>query len=190
MKHSHPANRHNRSMTSADHFHSLVESHRDRVYRFCFYYLGRGEDAEDVTQEVFIRLWSNLGNVSPAKIPAWINRVTRNACIDVVRRKISYRKVVADHDDPELLLASAPDTQNDSSARIEAADLQRELLRAIQNLAEPYRSVLLLREVEDLPYNEIAEALEMPLNTVKVYVHRGRRALREQLKEKVVHGDL
>lgn len=163
----------------------VVARYQRRVFTFARYFLGQKEEAEDVTQEVLIRLWRNADGLDPGRIGAWLTRVTRNACYDRLRQRRTAAAVVAPGVDPELA-EETPSAAPDPAAQIEAADFQRRLLGALGRLEEPYRSVLLLREVQDLKYQEISEALGLPLNTVRVYIHRGRQRLREQLKE--VHG--
>lgn len=76
-------------------FRKICERHRDRIFTFACYYLGNREDAEDVTQEVLLRLWENWRSIEPEGLPAWITRVARNACLDALRRRHSYRTVVS-----------------------------------------------------------------------------------------------
>ena len=163
-------------------FRKLCEKHRDRVYTFAWYFLGNREDAEDVVQEVLIRLWNHWQEVDPVRLPAWITRVARNACLDALRKRKSYRSVVSG-ESGEKALARAASGGPDPEKLAEALEFQRELERALQTLPEAHRSVVVLREIQRLKYDEIAEALDLPLNTVKVYLHRGRRELREQLRK-------
>jgi RNA polymerase sigma-70 factor, ECF subfamily len=163
-------------------FQELVSMYQDRIYRLARYSVGNREEAQDITQEVLVRLWRNLDRVETAGVWPWLVRVTRNAAIDALRRRGSYRAVVAE--DPEdaaaLRHASAgPGPER----RVEAADFRRHLEEALRDVAEPYRSIVILREIEQLQYEEIATAMAMPLNTVKVYLHRGRRMLRTKLRE-------
>jgi len=174
-------------MPTTPDFGSVANEYRHRIYTFSHYYLRKGEDAEDVTQEVLVRLWKHLDSIDPEKLPAWVSRVTRNACVDLVRKRISYRNIVADDGfDTALALATTP-AQNPAE-RLESKDMQNLVQDAIAELPEPYRSLLVMREIQQLSYNEITEALDMPLNTVKVYIHRGRRKLREQLTAPVANG--
>ena len=163
-------------------FQELVMQYQDRVFRLARYCVGSHEEAQDITQEVLIRLWRNLDRIEPEGLWPWLVRVTRNACIDALRRRGSYRAVVAeDPDDAAAQRARTTSPGPDTAA--EAADFERHLQRALEQMAEPYRSIVILREVEQLKYEEVAQALELPLNTVKVYLHRGRRMLRRKLKE-------
>jgi len=163
-------------------FRKLCERHRDRVYTFAWYFLGNREDAEDVAQEVLIRLWDHWQEVESARLPAWITRVARNACLDLLRKRKSYRGVVSGEGDEEALARVASGEPNPEKL-VEASEFQRQLECALQTLPEIHRTVVVLREIQGLKYDEIAESLGLPLNTVKVYLHRGRRELREQLKK-------
>ncbi|MBT4496815.1 MAG: sigma-70 family RNA polymerase sigma factor [Gemmatimonadetes bacterium] len=163
-------------------FRKLCERHRDRVYTFAWYFLGNREDAEDVAQEVLIRLWNHWQEVEPARLPAWITRVARNVCLDLLRKRKSYRAVVSGEGDEEAL-ARVASRGPDPEKLAEASEFQRQLERALQALPEIHRTVVVLREIQGLKYEEIAESLGLPLNTVKVYLHRGRRELREQLRK-------
>ncbi len=160
----------------------VVQRYQRRVFTFARYFLGQREEAEDVTQEVLIRLWRNADGLDAERLGAWLLRVTRNACYDRLRQRRSAATVVAPDVDPEVAeeaLSPAPDP----AALAESAEFKRHLVAALGRLEEPYRSILILREVEDLKYQEISDALELPLNTVRVYIHRGRQRLREEWKE-------
>ena len=169
-------------------FQALVEEHRDRVYSLACYLLGDRDEAADVTQEVLLRLWRNLPELDPedGKLSAWLLRVTRNRCFDLMRQRRTRRNALGVAEEPEavdLAPAGGPDPERLASS----SDLGRHLRRAVRELAEPYRSVLILREVQEMKYREISETLQMPLNTVKVNIHRGRRMLRDRLQEVMTH---
>lgn len=162
-----------------------LRAHMDKVYSFAYYYLGNREDAEDVAQEVLIRYWNHRSQLDPDGAPAWLNRVTRNACFDQLRRRKTRRAVL--DQDGDAKAERAPASGLDPERRATGNDFQRHLKRALTAVPEPYRSVVILREIQDLKYGEIAGRLEMPLNTVKTYLHRGRRQLRELLREVYDH---
>ncbi|MEA2691165.1 MAG: hypothetical protein QOJ16_552 [Acidobacteriota bacterium] len=164
----------------------VVLRYQRRVFTFARYFLGQREEAEDVTQEVLIRLWRNADGLDPERLGAWLLRVTRNACYDRLRQRRTAAAVVASDLDPEVAEAAASEAPG-PAALAEAADFQRRLLAALGRLEEPYRSILILREVQDFQYQEISDTLDLPLNTVRVYIHRGRQRLREQWKE--MYGD-
>jgi RNA polymerase sigma factor (sigma-70 family) len=171
------------------HFGDIVEKYRHQIYTLSYYYLGNREDAEDVTQDVLMRLWKNWKKVDDRRLQAWLVRVAKNACIDTARKRERYRAIVAEGD-YDVASARAVDAQHDPGAPAELSDLQEQLKLALAKINEPYRSIIILREIQQMTYTEISEALEIPLNTVKVYLHRGRRLLRDQLRERIASGEL
>ena len=165
-------------------FDDTVQRHRRRVYSFARYLLSNREEAEDVTQEVLLRLWRHQNGLDEERLSAWLLRVTRNACYDLLRKRRSDSAVLAagsglDGEEARQAATAEPDPQ----ARAEATDFRRRLLAALAELGEPYKSVVILREVQGLPHREIGEALGIPEVTVRVHLHRGRRKLRERLRE-------
>jgi RNA polymerase sigma-70 factor (ECF subfamily) len=158
---------------------AALAAHRHRVYAFALRLTGCREDAADVTQEVLTRLWRHGDRVEEAQRTAWTLRVTRNAAFDLLRRRKTRAAHTVTHND---LPYAAPADGHAPDTLTEAADLRQHLQQALATLDEPYRSILVLREVEDLPYQTIADALDLPLNTLKVYLHRARRRLRDALR--------
>jgi RNA polymerase sigma-70 factor (ECF subfamily) len=160
-------------------FEAAVATHGRKVLTLAVYLLASREEAEDVAQEVLVRLWRRGHEVSPDRVGSWLVRVTRNACIDAIRRRKPGQQIgiggVSAADLRELTPGPESLTQ--------ASQLGRRILKALGTLPEPGRSVVILREVEGLSYQEIGEALEMPVNNVRVTLHRARRRLREELKE-------
>lgn len=170
-----------------DGFEAMVTRHQRRVYSFAHYFLGNREEAEDVMQEVFLKFWRHRRRVDLTRAESWLLRATRNACFDRLRtrRSASCSQVLAVD---THTLERQPSSDPDPEILAQRADLRRRLLGAMHTLDEPLRSVLILREIQGMRYHEISEILELPLNTVRVYIHRGRRRLRKQLRG--VHGDV
>lgn len=171
-------------------YHQAAEAQRHQIYTFAFYSLRNREDAEDVTQEVLIRLWKHWQRLDKGGLRAWVIQVTRNLCRDLARqRSRRWREA-----DAEEVPVDALPAAEDPGADAEAEEFRRRLSAALRQIPEPYRSALILREIQDLKYDEIAVALDRPLNTVKVYLHRGRKMLRRQLSEETlasaVEGDV
>ncbi|UCH85558.1 MAG: sigma-70 family RNA polymerase sigma factor [Candidatus Latescibacterota bacterium] len=163
-------------------FKKIVDRHRHGVYTFAFYSLGNHEEAEDITQEVLIRLWQNWDGLRRESLTAWLNRVTRNACIDRARQRRAYsRRVVANGTGGDVYEGAS--SEPSPEAYVESNEIKNHIRHALTQINEPYRSIMILREIQQLKYEEIADTVDLPLNTVKSYLHRGRRMLRDRLKE-------
>jgi RNA polymerase sigma-70 factor, ECF subfamily len=153
-------------------FAELVRAHRRAVFSLALRMLASRELAEDLAQEVFMRLHRNLHAIESAQhLAFWLRRVTANGAIDRLRRP---RLVTATLD--EAVELPAPSTDSDPL-------LQRELERLIGRLAPAARAVMLLRYQEDLDPVEIARTLELPVNTVKSHLKRSLASLRVSLGE-------
>ena len=161
-------------------FEDVVTQQQRKVHSFARYFLGSPEEAEDVTQEVFLKLWQNWSKVDLERVRPWLLKVTRNACYDRLRKKRSASRVINMDTDPEIV-ESSPGGEPGPEVDAQRADFRRHIKGELQKLGEPYQSILILREIEGLRYREISEILDLPLNTVRVYIHRGRKQLREQL---------
>jgi RNA polymerase sigma-70 factor (ECF subfamily) len=165
-------------------FEDTAQRYRRRVYSFARYLLSNREEAEDVTQEVLLRLWRHRSGLDEERLGAWLLRVTRNACYDLLRKRRADSTALGpiaslDAEEAVQVASAEPDPQ----ARAEVEDFRRRLLVALAELGEPYKSVVILREIQGLPHREIGEALGIPEVTVRVHLHRGRRKLRERLRE-------
>ncbi|MDX1429218.1 MAG: sigma-70 family RNA polymerase sigma factor [Rhodothermales bacterium] len=158
-------------------FERLVRESQDRLYGYAIHFLANREEAEDVVQDAYLRLWKNRRLIRPDGGLAWLISVTRNLCMDKLRRR-KVRSVV-DVDSDRLAEHAGYDRGPDEHAA--SVVFENLLQSAMQTLPEVQRSIVILREVTGLSYNEISEALDLPLSTVKVYLHRGRRHLRRRL---------
>jgi RNA polymerase sigma-70 factor (ECF subfamily) len=167
-------------------FETAVRRHQRRVFTFAHYFLSNWEEAEDVTQEVLIRLWRNRSKVGLDRVGSWLLTVTRNACYDRLRQRRSVARLVESDSDGQGALHVATE-EPDPEAQAGSAQLGRRLLMALSQLTEQQRSVVILREIQGLSYQEIAEVLSVPLSRVKVTLHRGRQQLREHLREVYDH---
>lgn len=171
-------------MTGSEPLAAIME-HAGRVFTLAVYMLGDHGEAEDVTQEVLIRAWQSAHEVAPDRLGAWLLRVARNRCIDHLRTRRS--RWAGLREAAGAAVASARDSAPDPEALAWGSDLRAALGRALAELAEPFRSVVILREIQGLSYREISDALELPLATVRVTLHRGRRRLRDALREEYRH---
>lgn len=147
-------------------FAGLVERHHTRVYNIAYRMLGGREDALDAVQDVFLTCVRKLaGFRGQSAFTTWLHRVTVNVCLDTLRRR--WREQPSGDELPEI---SVPDT---SDSTVEAVDVQRALLQ----VPEEFRTVLVLHDIEGQPYDTIAEILGVPIGTVKSRLHRGRVTL-------------
>jgi RNA polymerase sigma-70 factor, ECF subfamily len=164
-------------------FFGLVRRHRDKVFNFALYFLRNREDAEDVTQNVFIKFWERWDEVERDKSLPWLMRVAHHECVDLVRH---YKNRV--HSGPEaddgfwgmVGLADADHPQG----RFEQTERRRMLLDALDELPERTRSMVMLHYFEDMKFEDVANVFGMETNAVKVQVHRARAALRTVLEKK------
>lgn len=154
-------------------FRQWTRDHQDQAWSLARYLLGDRAEAEDVVQEAFIRLWEHRASMAPARVKPWLLRVTRNLCLDRLRRRRPEETF-----EESLVLGQGCPT--DGLQRDQA--LAR-LQRALADLDEPFRSLVLLRDVQQHSYEEVAAMTEMSMPQVKTYLHRARKKLREQLGE-------
>jgi len=162
-------------------FRELAEEYAGRIYTYARYSLRHREDAEDVTQEVLIRLWKHRDSIDPSSTSTWVMRVARNLVIDVSRRRQARTAVFAEGADVQEMAAHVGSDQAADTAA-DRSELRARLEAALSELDEPYRSIVVMREIQGLAYEEIAQALNMPLGTIKGYLHRARRRLRESMR--------
>ena len=148
-------------------FHELYESYARDVYRFALYLSGDPALADDITSETFIRVWSSPEPVRLATVKAYLLTIARNLWL--MERRHSVRRQSLDE--------TIPDTARSVLHQVEAKDELDRVLRALQEIPELDRAALLMRVDEGLPYEEIALALDLPVATVKVKVHRARLRL-------------
>ena len=162
-------------------FTSLVDTVRDRLYRLALRMVGDDGEAQDVVQEVLISSWQRQEEIVQLdNPPAWMMRMTHNRAIDRLRSRRARTNYEG--------AAAAPDrTQLTPHRLVESEDTLSHIHRQIARLSPEQQSVLQLREVEGLSYREISEATGLSLDQVKVYLHRGRKQLRQLLlQERIV----
>ena len=162
-------------------FESIVTRHQDRVFGYAVRLLGDRDQAKDVVQDAMIRMWNHRERVEIEGAVSWLLRVTHNACIDVLRRRKLETKIFEGDADTERVGGG----ERSPSSLAESSDMMAHLQDAIARLKEPYRSIVVLREIEDFRYEEICGALDLPMSTVKVYLHRARKQLRKTLEEEL-----
>ncbi len=166
-------------------FAEIVELYKDKVFQLCFRMLGNRHEAEDIAQEAFLRAYVNINSYdTKRKFSTWLYRIATNLSIDRIRKKkpdyyldaevagaeglTMYSQVAAD--------VSLPEDE------VESLELQETIQKEILKLPDKYRSVIVLKYIDELSLKEISEILDLPVGTVKTRVHRGREALRNQLR--------
>jgi RNA polymerase sigma-70 factor (ECF subfamily) len=160
-------------------FDALVRAHASFAHNVALRTLGDAREAEDVTQEAFVRAWRALPRFrEDGRFSTWLYRIVVNLCYDRVPRL--RRQLTAMPVDAAALL---PDRRPTPESAVAQRELRRGVSRAMDRLPDPYRMLLLLRHQQQLSYAEIAEIAGMPLGTVKTGIHRGRKRLRVLLAE-------
>lgn len=169
-------------------FEELISTHQNMIYNYCYRMSGNLHDAEDLTQEVFIKVYKSLETFKgKSKFSTWIYRIAYNTCIDRHRKNkpIDDNMVFLDSEDEYINLKSKSDIPEDELLTKESQD---RIQRCINSLRPEYRSVIILRDIQNYTYVEIAEMLDIPLGTVKSHINRGRAALRKSLKSQDMRG--
>lgn len=154
----------------------LVREHADRVYRLAYRLSGDQQDAEDLTQETFIRVFRSLQNYQPGTFEGWLHRITTNLFLDMVRRRNRIR-MEALPEDYDRVPSEGPGPEQ----LYHDANLDPELQAALDSLAPEFRAAVVLCDIEGLSYEEIGATLGVKLGTVRSRIHRGRQALKEHL---------
>lgn len=155
----------------------IVSTHSGRVYRLAYRLTGNQHDAEDLTQEVFVRVFRSLSTYSPGTFEGWLHRITTNLFLDMVRRKQRIRFDALGEDAAERLPSREPNPQQVFNDAHFDADVQQ----ALDTLAPEFRAAVVLCDIEGLSYEEIAATLGVKLGTVRSRIHRGRSQLRKAL---------
>ncbi|MFT7470413.1 MAG: RNA polymerase sigma-70 factor (ECF subfamily) [Kiritimatiellia bacterium] len=154
-----------------------IDQHRHRILSFAHYSLRVREDAEDVTQEVFIKLWQHWQKIDHEKLGAWLMRVAHNSVIDHVRKQRPQQANLDHYAEVEDQVG-----QESDATELDRHHFKSQLQSAIKSLEDPFRSIVIMRDIQGMSYEEIQGSLELSASQVKVYLHRARRKLRENSK--------
>ena len=167
-----------------DAFAEVVEYYKDKVYQLCYRMLGNAHEAEDSAQEAFIRAYVNIHSYdSTKKFSTWLYRIATNLCIDRIRKKKPdyYLDAEISGTDGMNMYSQIPADQKLPEDELEKLELQEHIQQEILKLPDKYRSVIILKYVDELSLKEISDILDLPVGTVKTRIHRGREALRNKL---------
>lgn len=166
-------------------YRELVQRFQRPVYSVAFRMVRSAEDAEDVTQETFVRVFRSLARYDPTRsFEAWLFTITTRLCIDLMRRR-KVRPVSLSYQDPESGEDQTIDVVDPGLKPDETtsnAEEERRTKDLIDALPPHYRIVVMLRHQQDLSYDEIAETLKLPLGTVKARIHRARALLKNRFE--------
>jgi RNA polymerase sigma-70 factor (ECF subfamily) len=171
-------------------FDRFVEHFRTKIFRYTWLMCGHREDAEEVAQETLLKVFESFDQLrEPEHVRSWVFRIARNACL-MKRRKSVYAPtqelsldefMPAVHEHGDHIHLEIADWSNLPDARVLRSELKSVLDSAIAELPDIYRSVVLLRDVEELSTEETAKILDLSLDVVKTRLHRGRLAIRQKL---------
>lgn len=170
-------------------FENLIEIHRKRVYNIALKMLHNQEDAYDITQEVFIRVFKSMKEFrEEASFSTWIYRITKNACLDELRKRKNKATVSMDEDletEDGTIKRQVEDCSPGPDALYESMELRDIVRTAIELLSDEHKFVIILRDLQGFSYEEIAKVLECPEGTVKSRINRARKALKEILQRRM-----
>lgn len=160
----------------------LVEQHADSVYRLAYRLSGNQHDAEDLTQETFMRVFRNLKHYQPGTFEGWLHRITTNLFLDMARHRSKIRMEELPEDYERVPGPGPTPEQAFSDTNLDPA-----LQRALDELSPDFRVAVVLCDVVGMSYEEIAETLGVKMGTVRSRIHRGRAQLRESLEEQALY---
>lgn len=163
-------------------FTRLMELYRERIVRLALHMVGNRDDAQDLCQETFVRVYRALGSYDPRRaFSPWIYRIAHNVVLDHLRR-LKARPVISEPDLAQPFEEGIDPAAENPQQAMMTQEMYREVQEAIQSLPDNYRSVVVLRFLEDLSYAQIAESLDLTEANVMMRISRARRMLRDKLK--------
>lgn len=167
-------------------FEKLIEEHQGKVFNIAYRMIGNFDDAHDMAQEVFIRVYRSLATFKEqASFSTWIYRITKNVCLDELRKRKNKNILYIDEDikldegDISRQLESQDETPE---IQLERKELKSTIKKAIDALQHDHRLVVILRDIQGFSYEEISKILDCPEGTVKSRINRARKSLRDILK--------
>ena len=162
-------------------WNTIVQQYRRKIFNVAYKFVGRHEEAEDLTQEIFLKVFKSLATFDRrANFQTWLISVSRNLCIDHYRSVRKERETINRDIDPADVTPISADTAADK--KLEQRDRVALLRIALDKLAPTLRTAVMLRDIQELTYQEIADRLSLPEGTVKSRINRGRIELARQLK--------
>jgi RNA polymerase sigma-70 factor (ECF subfamily) len=172
-------------------FNEIVARYKGKIYNYVYRMTSNAEDAEDLTQEVFVRMYTNIRTFrAEASLSTWLFRIAGNLCVDSFRRRKKERALThsldapipGDDDDSMGATRDVPDWSSEPDAMFSRKELGTHIQLALQKLPPKLRSAVVLHDIEGLAYEEIAQMEQIPLGTVKSRIFNARVALRDHLR--------
>jgi len=168
----------------------IVQRYHRRIYNICYRFAGTSDDAQDLTQEVFIKMYRTLKtyDVGKGAFMTWVTTVTRNLLVDHFRKTKQDRmtdsldSVPSEHEDAQPLSAQIADPSRPPDSQVQSRETREVVHQALQKLSPELREAVILRDLQDMDYREIAGALKVPEGTVKSRINRGRAELARLLQ--------
>jgi len=168
----------------------LVQRYNRRIYNICYRFAGSADDAQDLTQEVFIKMYRTLSSfdVERGAFMTWVTTVTRNLLVDHFRKSKQDRMTdsldtaPSEHEDAMPLAEQIQDKGQAPDARAQSGEVKEAVHLALQKLSPDLREAVILRDLQDMDYREIATVLKVPEGTVKSRINRGRAELARLLQ--------
>lgn len=158
-------------------FEEVAELYGAKIYTVAYRLTGNADDAADLAQDVFVRVYRNLDRYSPGTFEGWLYRITKNLFLDTVRRRRRFRMEPLPEEEWRAPVSAEPGPADVVERRM----LEARLERGLRRLGEEFRLAVVLCDVQGLTYDEIAAATGWPLGTVRSRIHRGRKQLRDFL---------
>jgi RNA polymerase sigma-70 factor (ECF subfamily) len=168
----------------------IVQRYNRRIYNICYRFAGSADDAQDLTQEVFIKMYRTLNSydVDRGAFMTWVTTVTRNLLVDHFRKTKQDRltdsldTTSSDHEDVMPLGEQIPDRGPAPDSKVQSREAREVVHAALQKLSPELREAVILRDLQDMDYREIATVLKVPEGTVKSRINRGRAELARLLQ--------
>jgi len=169
-------------------FAELVELYQEKLYHMAYRMLNNRQEAEDVVQDTFLRVYNNLERYDTSmKFSTWIYRIATNLSIDRLRKRKPVYSLDAESSEYEGLdgYSMIPSDNRTPESEMLISETQRIIHQAIDTLPPKYKTVMILRYIHELSLQEVGDILDMPVTTIKTRVHRGREFLRKKLEHKL-----
>jgi RNA polymerase sigma-70 factor (ECF subfamily) len=170
-------------------FEELIENHQKKVYNIAFRMVGNEQDAYDIVQEVFIKVFKSINKFKgDSAFSTWLYRITTNVCIDEIRKRKKAKLISLDAplsiQGDEVKLEIPDNKAQESFEEAERKEVREEIIKAINELNESHKAIIILRDINGYSYDEIANILECSLGTVKSRINRARGALKKIIVQK------